>query len=165
MSFKTLTLSAATAALLTTGVIAQDRPAAPAAPATPPAASEGVTTRTTTKTTTEAIRFTSSVGANQMLVSELTGTDVRNAAGDALGDISDIVVDSSGQPAVAIIGVGGFLGLGEKNVGVPFEALQFTLDSSNERVARLDATKEALQAAPNFVYADAKPVGQPVKTQ
>ncbi|WP_088345387.1 MULTISPECIES: PRC-barrel domain-containing protein [Rhodomicrobium] len=165
MKLKLLTISAATAALLATGVIAQDRPATD--PATPPAVTQTpkATTTTTTKTTTEAIQFATGVGANQMLVSELTGTDVRNAAGEALGDISDIVVDGSGQPAVAIIGVGGFLGLGEKNIGVPFAALTFTQDNSNIRVARLDTTKDALQAAPSFVYADAKAVSQPVKTQ
>ena len=42
-----------------------------------------------------------------------------------------------------------------KNVGVPFQALEFTMSNdTNTRVARLDVTKDALTAAPTFVYAD-----------
>lgn len=156
MNLKTVTLSAAMAALLATGAIAQNTTTDPA---TPPAATEpkdGATSTTTTVTsTTQAIQFASSVSADQMAVSKLTGTEVRNAAGENLGDINDIVLDKSGKPTVAIIGVGGFLGMGEKNVGVPFQALQFTISNdTNTQVARLDVAKEALQAAPTFVYAD-----------
>jgi hypothetical protein len=147
MDIRTLSLTAAAAAMLSTGALAQNTTTDPA---TPPAA-----TSTTTSTTTESVQFTSTTGTAQMAVSKLTGTDVRNAAGESLGDINDVLVDHTGMPAVAIIGVGGFLGLGEKNVGVPFKALQFTTSNeTNARVARLDVTKEALTAAPTFVYGD-----------
>lgn len=177
MKLKMLALSAATAALMATGALAQTTtdPAAPAAPATPPAATApapadgaATSTTTTTSTTTEAIQFTTSAETDHMLVSNLTGTNVRNAAGENLGSISDLIVDASGKPAVAIIGVGGFLGIGQKDVGVPFEAIEFTMSNeSKERVARLDVTKEALEAAPTFVYADEAETtaAPPVKTQ
>ena len=103
-----------------------------------------------------------------MVVSKLIGTDVRNAAGEKLGDIKDLVVNKSGKPAVAVIGVGGFLGLGQKNVGVPFDALQLTTSNeTNARVARLDVTKDVLKSAPTFVYADETAMNStpPVKTQ
>jgi hypothetical protein len=103
-----------------------------------------------------------------MAVSKMTGTDVRNAAGENLGDINDVIVDHAGKPTVAIIGVGGFLGIGEKNVGVPFQALQFTTSTeTNMRVARLDVTKEALKGAPTFVYSDETQANSPpaVRTQ
>lgn len=161
MNFKLFTTSAAAIALLASGAIAQDRPAT--TPANPPAAMDGTVTKTqktTTMTTTEAIQFSASANADQMAVSELTGTDVRNSAGETLGDLSDVIIDDEGKPAIAIVGVGGFLGLGEKNVGVPFGALQFSMDG-NERVARLDTTKEALEAAPNFVYAEKNTAGTP----
>ncbi len=150
---------AATAALLSTGALAQDRPTA-TDPATPPAvttpAPGGSATTTTTRTTTEAIQFSSGISASQMMMSELKNINVRNAAGENLGDISDLVIDVSGKPAHAILGVGGFLGLGEKYVAVPFDALTFTMDTDKKQVARLDVTKAALEAAPRFVYRDKK---------
>ena len=170
MNFRTFTLSAAAAALLATGAIAQNTTTEPASPpaATAPKDGAAPSTGTVTSTTTEAIQFTSSAASDQMAVSKLTGTDVRNAAGENLGDINDVLVDKSGKPTVAIIGVGGFLGIGEKNVGIPFQALQFTMSSdTNMQVARLDVTKEALKAAPTFVYADDTQVSRPtaVRTQ
>jgi sporulation protein YlmC with PRC-barrel domain len=153
MNIRTLCLTSAAAAMLTTGALAQNTTTDPV---TPPAA---------TSTTTESVQFTSTAGASQMAVSKLTGTDVRNAAGENLGDVNDVLVDNTGMPTVAIIGVGGFLGLGEKNVGVPFKALQFTTNNeTNARVARLDVTKEALKAAPPFVYGDESNTAQ-TKTQ
>jgi sporulation protein YlmC with PRC-barrel domain len=155
MNLKALSLSAATAALLATSAIAQNTTTDPVTSPAATAPSASGTTSTATTTTTEAVQFTSSISASQMAVSKLTGTDVRNAAGDNLGDINDVIVDKAGVPTVAVIGVGGFLGIGEKNVGVPFQALQFpTSTETNMRVARLDVTKEALKAAPTFVYSD-----------
>jgi hypothetical protein len=168
VKFRTLTLSAATAALLATGAIAQDRPAT-TTPSNPPvatpdqpaaqkpmsgtesAAPAASTSATTAKTTTESIQFTSTAGANEFLTSQLIGTPVRNSADEKLGDINDVIVSKEGKPTVAVIGVGGFLGIGEKNVGVPFESLQFTM-ANQKRIARLDVPKETLQSAPTFVY-------------
>ena len=157
MNFKAFTLSTAMAALLATGAVAQTSTTEPSNPPVEvaPKANGAVSTTTVTSTTAESVQFTSSVSPDQMVVSKLTGTDVRNAAGENLGDINDIVLDASGKPTVAVIGVGGFLGIGEKNVGVPFQALTFTISADTKTaVARLDVTKEALKAAPTFVYAD-----------
>jgi hypothetical protein len=176
VKLKTLTLSAATAALLATGAYAQDttQPATPAAPpvATPdkPAANKPMTDSesqmpnaaadksapstgavTSTKTTTESIQFTSSAGSDDLMASELIGTPVRNAKDDKLGDINDVIMGKDGKPTVAVLGVGGFLGIGEKNVGIPFDSLQFTTDN-NKKIARLEVEKQALESAPAFVY-------------
>jgi len=168
MTLKSFSLGAAMATLMATGAIAQNTTTEPAA--TSPAATAPATPAKpmATTTTTEAIQFTQSASATQLAVSRLRGTDVRNSAGEDLGDINDVIIDTSGQPSVAIIGVGGFLGIGEKNVGVPFQALQFTMSAeTNMQVARLDVTKDALKNAPAFVYADrSAPNDQPaVRTQ
>jgi sporulation protein YlmC with PRC-barrel domain len=157
--FKTLSLSAATVALLATGALAQTTAPSPTEPATPPAATQpapnsGAATSTTTTTQTQSISFKSTMAQDEMLASEISGLEVRNAAGEDLGDINDLVMDKAGKPQVAIIGVGGFLGLGEKDVGVPFETLTFAPSSDGKTVARLDVTKDALKAAPNYVYKD-----------
>jgi sporulation protein YlmC with PRC-barrel domain len=145
------------AVLMATGAIAQNTATDSATPpaATAPAATNPVVKPATASTATQAIQFTQSASPTQMAVSKLRGTDVRNAAGEDLGDINDVLVDTAGQPSVAIIGVGGFLGIGKKNVGVPFQALQFTTNSETSYpVARLDVTKDVLTNAPTFVYAD-----------
>jgi hypothetical protein len=173
VKLKTLTLSAATAALLATGAYAQDT-TQPATPATPPvatpdqpaankpmtdsesqmpnaAADKSADTAASTKTTTESIQFTSSAGSDDLMASELIGTPVRNSKDDKLGDINDVIMGKDGKPTVAVLGVGGFLGIGEKNVGIPFDSLQFTTDN-NKKIARLEVEKQALESAPAFVY-------------
>jgi sporulation protein YlmC with PRC-barrel domain len=115
---------------------------------TEPGATAGVAT------TDLSSEFVTSADAGQMRVSELTGLAVMNAANESLGDINDIVLGMAGEPDVAIIGVGGFLGIGEKNVGVPFERINITTGEDNNLVARLDTTKEALEAAPAYVDRD-----------
>ncbi|WP_210497155.1 PRC-barrel domain-containing protein [Microvirga antarctica] len=62
---------------------------------------------------------------HQLLASELIGTKVISANNESVGDINDVVLDRNGQTVAAIVGVGGFLGIGEKDVAVPFAALEF----------------------------------------
>ncbi|WP_194164647.1 PRC-barrel domain-containing protein [Microvirga thermotolerans] len=63
--------------------------------------------------------------ANQMMASDLIGTKVISTNNESIGDINDVIVDRNGQAVAAVIGVGGFLGIGEKDVAVPFNALEF----------------------------------------
>ena len=58
----------------------------------------------------------------------LIGRTVENDQGDNLGDINNVILNEKGDVVAVTIGVGGFLGIGEKNVGVPFEALDFRVD-------------------------------------
>ena len=158
-----LTLSAAVAALMATGALAQSTNDAPAAPTTPSAAAQSPDTPAATPSTPKSdtaampsgnMQFKSAMEQNEMLASQITGMEVRNSAGEDLGDINDLVMDSTGKPSVAVIGVGGFLGIGEKDVGVPFDQLAFADAQDGSKVARLDVTKDALKNAPNFVYKD-----------
>jgi sporulation protein YlmC with PRC-barrel domain len=55
--------------------------------------------------------------------SKLAGVDVYNEANEKIGDINDVILDRSGKVANVILGVGGFLGLGEHNVAVAFDKL------------------------------------------
>lgn len=80
--------------------------------------------------------------------STLDGDKVRNAAGEDLGEIKEIMIDvSSGRVAYAVLSFGGFLGMGDKLFAIPWEALQ--LDQENERFI-LDVDKETLENAPGF---------------
>jgi putative membrane protein len=112
----------------------------------------------------------------------LIGKSVKNMQDETLGDINNVVLNEKGDVVAVTIGVGGFLGLGEKDVGVPFDALKFRTAAEVEsqagtdnatkeeraeekREARndtehedmvivLNATREQLENAPSFVWLD-----------
>src|SRR3954464_13172968 len=61
----------------------------------------------------------------QWRASKLDGVDVYNKNDEKIGDIKDLLVDNSGKVQAVVIGVGGFLGMGEHNVALPFEQIKF----------------------------------------
>ena len=97
------------------------------------------------------VKFAATQMPGQIRASNLIGVVVKNKAGDTVGDVVDVVFEPAGQISVFIIGVGGVLGIGEKNVAVPFEAVTMTTDAGKKRTAVLDVTKAALELAPMFV--------------
>jgi sporulation protein YlmC with PRC-barrel domain len=71
------------------------------------------------------VEFVNAQQQSDWLASALIGRTVTNAQGETLGDINDLIIDEQGTVVAVIIGVGGFLGVGEKDVGVRYSALQF----------------------------------------
>ena len=185
---RTLLATTALAALLATGAIAQDAaPADPAAPATEapadPAAPTAPAADPAAPAATDAPATGGDVESGAMeetdvnepwdlsagyvaadtdnLGSRLIGQPVYSSAGDdaeEIGSISDLVFDENGQITAVIIGVGGFLGIGEKAVAVDFQSLEFTLAADNTERWVLPTTAEALTAAPDFVWEEDEPV-------
>jgi hypothetical protein len=83
-----------------------------------------------------------------MSAGTLAGDRVRNAAGDDLGKIEEIMLDvPSGRIAYAVLSFGGFLGMGNKLFAVPWNAL--TLDEAEHEFI-LNVDKETLENAPGF---------------
>jgi sporulation protein YlmC with PRC-barrel domain len=76
--------------------------------------------------------------------------EIYNRAGEQLGTIKDVLVGPDGKMAAAIITVGRNLGIGDKEIAVPFAAIQQQRGDSVLRIV-IDATKDNLQAAPAFV--------------
>jgi PRC-barrel domain len=72
-----------------------------------------------------------------------------------IGEIMDVLIEPSGQANTAIIGVGGFLGAGEKDVAVKFDAIKSTM-KDNKPYLTLDTNKDALKNAPGFKYDSSK---------
>jgi len=67
--------------------------------------------------------------------SSSTASSANNAnRGQKIGDINDVLLDHNGNAAAVVIGVGGFLGIGEKNVAVPFKSVEFVM-TDNRAVA------------------------------
>lgn len=88
--------------------------------------------------------------ASGMRVSELMDADIKNDEGETIGEVSDAIVSPSDKLTYAIIGVGGFLGLGERMVAVPVDMLQRG-EEENELVLQ-GATKETLESMPEFKF-------------
>jgi sporulation protein YlmC with PRC-barrel domain len=75
------------------------------------------------------VTFAKEQELGQWRASKLVGLDVLGAEGNKIGDIRDALVDADGRVAVVVIGTGGMLGVGEKLVGVPFQAIEFSARS------------------------------------
>lgn len=94
------------------------------------------------------------------LASKIIGSPVYDGtAADAnnLGKISDIVVNEDGTIAAVVLGVGGFLGIGEKQVAVDYSALQWVVAADNTERFVLNASKDDLTNAPDFKTVDDQP--------
>lgn len=85
------------------------------------------------------------------LASAIIGGSVYSPSNESVGDVYDLVIKPTGEIEAIIVGVGGFVGIGEKNVAIALD--RFTIEPT-EDLARtklvLNATKEELQAAPAF---------------
>jgi hypothetical protein len=87
------------------------------------------TTATEPSTTTGQTGDSTAISQDElaMRADEIIGQKVVNQQGEELGEVDDLVVDSNEQP-YAVVGVGGFLGIGERNVAIPASNLDFGAD-------------------------------------
>jgi hypothetical protein len=132
-----------------------DRPAtsAPGTPSTAPAdrgmaPSTGTAPRANAPSTTSTAANTS---ASDWRASKLIGSAVFNQQNERIGDINELLLDNSGKVAQVVIGVGGFLGMGEHEVAVPFTDLRMAMDGSTMKVSS-NFTKQSLQAMPRWTW-------------
>jgi sporulation protein YlmC with PRC-barrel domain len=98
-----------------------------------------------------AAHFLPSVPADATTATNYYKKSVYDRSNNKIGDILDLVIDKDGRITVAMVGVGGFLGIDEKNVAIPFEALTVS-QKNNQRHLTLNTTKDALKSAPGFTY-------------
>jgi PRC-barrel domain len=81
--------------------------------------------------------------------SKVIGTSVVNDANDTVGKIDDIIIGQDGKSPFVVLSVGGFLGMGNKLIVLPYEQLKTT----EGKIVLPGATKDALKALPEFKYA------------
>ncbi|MFN7101793.1 MAG: PRC-barrel domain-containing protein [Pseudorhizobium sp.] len=165
---KTLSIMAAAAALMATTAIAPAMgqtanpatPAAPSAPADPAmtpsdgtSAAPAASGTTSTGMATGSGSYLTEQSETQISANDYIGKSVYNSEGDSIGDVNDLILEEQGGIAAAVIGVGGFLGIGEKDVAVPMDKLTMTRDVENNNEVRISTieTLESLQAAPEFL--------------
>ncbi len=139
MKTKILTAALLSAAVIGGSAYAQTSPStAPAAPAA-----------TADKSAAQKMNLKGSWRA-----SKLMGLDVYNDANEKLGDINELVVDKDGKISAVVIGVGGFLGMGEHDIAISIDKLKFvetpvrTSSSAPATTERRETTTGAAPAAP-----------------
>jgi sporulation protein YlmC with PRC-barrel domain len=89
--------------------------------------------------------------------SKLVGTSVYGTDNTSIGDINDVLIGSDGNVRAVVVGVGGFLGVGEKNVAIPFNALSVQRKANSASIEKITVsyTKDQLKNAPKFAYYEA----------
>ena len=80
-------------------------------------------------------KFITEQSQGEFRASKFVGLNVYGNNNEKIGDINEILIDRSGNAKAAVIGVGGFLGIGEKNVAVPFASLEWVNDRPASRTA------------------------------
>ena len=114
-------------------------------------------------TTPDLVPSGYTIATNDALASRVINTKVYSGtAADAaeIGYVKDLVLGASGQISAVVLGIGGFLGAGEKNVAVAYSQIQWTLASDGSLRGSLNSTKDALAAAPDFKFPDYAAIAQ-----
>ena len=135
-----LLATTALATLLAGGAFAQTTTAPAPAPAAPAEMQQ------------PADQAAPAVRADGYLATNLIGETVYNGTADNaenIGDVNDLVIDKDGNIQAVVVGVGGFLGLGEKNVALEFDKISWA-ERDGDRWIVVDASKESLEGLPEF---------------
>ena len=111
----------------------------------------------------DAAKFVASQTADQLVFSQFKGSDVIGPNDESIGGVNDLLFDKSGKILGVMVGVGGFLGIGQKNVAMDMNAFQILPASSGGPAAnnrsdpssiklKVAWTKDQVQQAPDFQY-------------
>lgn len=84
------------------------------------------------------------LGLGRISAADMIGRSVVNAAGETIGDIEDVIIDDDLNAAFVVVGVGGFLGMGETTVALPLDRLQ--ISAGEDATFSSDMTEEELIA-------------------
>ncbi len=95
-------------------------------------------------------KFLSKQDSTDLLASDLIGQSVVNAQDETIGDVNDLVTDENGKVVAVLIGSGGFLGLGEKDVAIGFDDLKIVRDENNDIKVIANVSQETLASAPDY---------------
>jgi PRC-barrel domain len=101
-----------------------------------------------------------------LLASAIIGGSVYSPSDESVGDVNDLVIKPTGEIEAVVVGVGGFIGIGEKNVAIALN--RFTMEPTEDLASTrlvLNATKEELEAAPAFKSAYVQKLDQEYERQ
>ena len=91
----------------------------------------------------------SSLSTDHWLASDVYKADVYDPSEHKIGKVTDLMIDSNGKVTGAIIGVGGFLGAGQKDVVIPFKELKASTHDGKDWLV-LNRTKDELKTTPAY---------------
>src|SRR5450756_2361056 len=98
------------------------------------------------------VQVLTAVPMDSVTVSNWYKQSVYDPSDAKVGAVNDVLVDKGGKITALIVGVGGFLGAGEKDVAVPFDAVRVTTKDNNKWYLVMNATKDGLKTAPGYKY-------------
>ena len=148
--YRKLLASTALVLVATGGAYSQDMmaPADPMAPAEPAIETPAEVPQQELVTAEEK-----GINADGWLATEIIGETIYNSAGDdaeSIGDVNDFVLDQNGEIGAVVVGVGGFLGIGQKNVAINWDVLELSQDMDGNNRLVTSMTREQLDAAAEF---------------
>jgi sporulation protein YlmC with PRC-barrel domain len=140
------------------GAAAAEGTATPPRPAPAPAAAAPAPTAKSSEMTppassTSSAKFINSQRSDQFLASNFKGTDVLGPDGKKVGDVTDILFDKQGKILAYVVGVGGFLGIGSKNVALDPAAFQVVAGDPSKHESdklKIAMSKDDLKQAAAF---------------
>src|SRR4051794_31583387 len=160
---KNIMAVAAVSGLALTSAMAQSTSPSTSSPSstnTPSATAPSTSSSSAAATTTGKATFIHQQTSDQFLASKFKGTDVIGADDAKIGDVSDILFDKDQKILAYVVGVGGFLGIGSKDVAIAPSSFQPVpgKDTTSMKL-RLSMTKDELKAAEAFeAYKPPRPV-------
>ncbi|MGZ2482324.1 sporulation protein YlmC with PRC-barrel domain [Rhizobium pisi] len=130
-------------------------PAAPKPPITPdvtkPAGDAAQAPAPAPTADTAQAGYITEQAPDQISANTYIGQSVYNGKNESIGSVNDLIMKKDGGLVAAIIGVGGFLGIGEKNVAVPMDKVTVAQNTQDGSVKLTTSeTAESLKAAPEF---------------
>ena len=99
-----------------------------------------------------AAQIMSGIPSDSVTVTHWYKQNVYDPNDSKIGEIMDVLVDRDGKVTALIVGVGGFLGMGEKDVAIPFNSVRATTKDNNKYYLVMNSTKDALKSAKGFKY-------------
>ncbi|HEY5167410.1 MAG TPA: PRC-barrel domain-containing protein, partial [Pseudolabrys sp.] len=105
-----------------------------------------------TQSTADHASFVQTQHATDWRGSKLMGATIYGPDNASIGNVNDVLVDNTGKIRAVVIGVGGFLGVGEKDVAVPFDALNISRKPESSSIDKITVSfsKDDLKNAPKF---------------
>ncbi|MBB3455849.1 sporulation protein YlmC with PRC-barrel domain [Rhizobium sp. BK313] len=104
-----------------------------------------------TTTTAQAGGYLTEQSADQISAKTYMGQSVYNGQNESIGRINDLILQKQGGVIAAVVGVGGFLGIGQKNVAVPFDKIDLAQNAQDGTIKLTTTeTADSLKAAPEF---------------
>jgi sporulation protein YlmC with PRC-barrel domain len=116
-------------------------------PPTAPSAPAPLGAPTTPNLTVASVKLQGGLRA-----SKLIGSAVYNDQNEKVGSVDDLIIKDGNRIVMAVVSVGGFLGIGNKLVAVPYDQLHVEMNKDETKVGMPGASKDSLSAMPTFTY-------------